>query len=275
MGNFVRQVFNTVIWLFMVIVAINTSPLMAREVLLVDTYPSVAYLNEQGEVDGPVAAVIKEVCRRMGQKVKFTFNPMQRMFANLKKHKADAAFNMSHNEQRALKWHYSKPVHQVYYSVFSHQNNPLNYQARSDLQGYTIVTYGPTNLSKKVEKFAAQIPGSKVKIMGWYESAFKMLSAGRFDKKTVVYAPDVVGFNVIDKWKLDDNVRLAGKDIKNLYYVVFVKGRVKKAFVDEFNRVLLEVYNSGVMTEIYGRYTSDVKATPPSLEDMAIFPPTL
>ncbi len=268
-----RQYISPLIWVFVVITALNTAPLLAREVLVVDTYASVAYLNERGEVDGPVAAVIKEVCRRMGQDVTFTFNPIQRMFANLESHKADAAFNMSHNVQRANNWHYSKPIHQVFYGVFSHQNSPLHYQSRNDLEDYTIVTYGPTNMSKKVEAFAQSISGSKVKIMNHYESAFKMLSGGRFGKKAVVYAPDTVGFDVIKKWGLHDKIRLAGRDIKNLYYVVFVKKRVKKSFVDEFNLVLLQIHKTGKMAEIYGRYTDKVKATPPSIDDMLQFPP--
>jgi len=106
-----------------------------------------------------------------------------------------------------------------------------------------------------------------------YESAFKMLSAGRFDKNTVVYGPDTIGQDVIKKWGLKYNIHLAGRDIKNLYYVVFVKARVKKTFVDEFNGVLLEIHKSGKMAEIYSRYTNEVKATPPSQDDMAQFPP--
>ncbi len=268
-----RRLFSRVICALLFMSVINTTPLMAREILVVDTYPSVAYLNEHGVVDGPVAAVIKEVCRRMGQPVTFTFNPMQRMFSNLNKHKVDAAFNMSHNQQRAQKWHYSKPIHQVYYSVFTHINNPINYQARGDLKNYTIVTYGPTNMSKKVEAFSQKISGSQVKIINQYDLAFKMLSAGRFDKHSVVYAPDTIGFDVIKTWQLADKIRLAGRDIKNLYYVVFVKARVTKTFVDAFNQVLVEVHKSGKMADIYGGYTNEVKATPPSLKDMMQFPP--
>ncbi len=267
MVSLTRRLFSPVMWALLLMAIINSKPTMAREVLIVDTYPSVAYLNKQGEVDGPVAALIKEVCLRMGQEVKLTFNPIQRMFSNLKTHKAHAAFNMSHNEQRAKKWHYSKPVHRVHYGVFSRQDNPLKYQSRNDLKGYTIVTYGPTNMSKKVEAFSQDLPGSKVKIINLYESAFKMLSAGRFDKNTVVYGPDTIGQDVIKKWNLNNNIHLAGRDIKNLYYVVFVKEQVKKLFVDEFNRVLLKIHKSGKMAD------NEVKATPPSLDDMNQFPP--
>ncbi|PHR01354.1 MAG: hypothetical protein COB29_14760 [Sulfitobacter sp.] len=247
--------------------------LMAKDVLVVNTYPSVAYINEQGEVDGPVAAVIREVCRRMGQRVKFTFTPIQRMFERLKYREADAAFNMSYNEERAKKWYYSKPVHRVFYSVFTLKSHPLNYQSRNNLKGYTIVTYGPTNMSKKVEKFAAKIPGAKVIILHNYETAFRMLAAGRFGEKTVVYAPDTIGFGVLKKLDLKNHIRFAGNDIKNLYYVVFVKDIMEKSFVDEFNRVLMKVHADGKMAEIYKRYTGDIQSTPPSQEDMITFPP--
>jgi ABC-type amino acid transport substrate-binding protein len=263
----------TIISAFIVFFTAQSSPLMAKERLIVNTYPSAAYINKEGEVDGPVAALVREIAGKMGQKVQFTFNPIQRMFLRLRRHEADAAFNMSHNFERAEKWYYSKPVHRGFYSVFTLTSNPLNYKSRDDLKGYTIVTYGPTNMSKTVEEFAAKIPGAKVEIKTGYDTTFKMLAGGRFGEKAIVYAPDVIGFDVIEKLKLKDRIRFAGNDKKNLYYIVFVKELVEKSFVDKFNQVLMEVHASGRMAEIYKRYTRDIQARPPNKEDMIMFPP--
>ena len=87
-----------------------------------------------------------------------------------------------------------------------------------------------------------------------------MLATGRFGKKAIVYAPDIIGFGVLEKWKLNDKIRFAGNDKKNLYYIVFVKELVEKSFVDKFNQVLMEVHASGKMAEIYKRYTGDIQA---------------
>jgi hypothetical protein len=55
------EMFFTLILAFIVFFTAYGSPLMAKDSLVVNTYPSVAYINKQGEVDGPVAALIREV----------------------------------------------------------------------------------------------------------------------------------------------------------------------------------------------------------------------
>ena len=246
----------------------------ARESLTVNTYPSVAYINDRGEVDGPVAALIREVNRRLAVRTRFTFNPIQRMFKVLADHEADAAYNMSYNPKRAEKWYYSKPVHRVFYSVFARKSDHFEYKSRQDLRGYVIATYGPTNMSNKVIAFAKTIPGTRVIVENRYDTAFKKLASGRYGEKGVVYAPDAVAFGVINNSSdLREQIVLAGQDQKNLYYVVFVKALVERSFVDKFNRVLMELHASGDMAEIYRRYTGAVLAAPPSAEDMAAFPP--
>ena len=46
-----------------------------------------------------------------------------------------------------------------------------------------------------------------------------MLAAGRFGEKAIVYAPDIIGVGVLEKWKLKDKIRLAGNDKKNLFKI--------------------------------------------------------
>jgi polar amino acid transport system substrate-binding protein len=235
-----------------------------------NSYPPVAYINETTqEIDGPVAALVKAVNKKLMRDTTFQFNPLPRMFVELEAHRADAAFNMSYNTERAKKWHYSLPVHVVNYGLFVKKDNPLDYSSRQQLSGLTIATYGPTNMSKKVEKFAKKIPGARVVIENDFEHVFKMLEADRFGKRGVVYVPDVVGFDTIKEFKLQ-NVRYAGPDIKNLYYVIFVKETVSKEYVDAFNQVLLTFHRDGTMTDIYARYNGSVTANVPAIEDMVV-----
>lgn len=235
-----------------------------------NTYPPVSYINETTqEIDGPVAALVEAVNKKIKRDFTFQFNPLPRMFVELEAHRADAAFNMSYNTERAKKWHYSLPVHVVNYGVFVKKDNPLNYTSRQQLSGLTIATYGPTNMSKKVEKFAKEIPGTRVVIENDFEHVFKMLEADRFGNRGVVYVPDVVGFDTIKEFELQ-NVRYAGPDIKNLYYVIFVKETVSKEYVDAFNQALLTFHRDGTMADIYAQYTGSVTANVPATEDMVV-----
>lgn len=235
-----------------------------------NSYPPISFVNEEKQkIDGPVAELIKTINKKLEQEIAFQFNPLPRMFVELDSHRADAAFNMSYNPERAKKWHYSLPVHVVNYGVFVKDANPLNYKNREQLSGLTIATYGPTNMSKNVEKFAAKLTDTKVIIENDFEHVFKMLTANRFGDDGIVYVPDVVGLDTIREFDLK-NIRYAGPDIKNLYYVIFVKETVSKEYVDAFNEVLLQFHQDGTMKEIYQRYQSRTTSTVPEKADMRV-----
>jgi len=257
---------------FLVFISAQLSAAQARDVITYNTYPPVAFIDESTkQVDGPVAALIEAINKELKQDVLFQFNPLPRMFVELEAKRSHAAFNMSYNAERAKKWYYSLPVHVVNYGVFVKKENKLDYKNRSQLSGLTIATYGPTNMSKKVEKFARELPGSRVVIENSFEHVFKMLEANRFDRNGVVYVPDVVGFDTINEFNLQ-NVRYAGPDIKNLYYVIFVKDTVSEYYVKAFNHVLMKFHRDGTLAEIYARYKGAVTANVPALEDMKAVP---
>jgi len=244
------------------------SAAQVRDVVTYNTYPLVAFINENtNQVEGPVAALIEAINKELKQEILFQFNPLPRMFVELEAKRSHAAFNMSYNAERAKKWYYSLPVHVVNYGVFVKRENKLDYKTRSQLSGLTIATYGPTNMSKKVEKFVRELPGSRMVIENSFEHVFKMLEANRFDNNGVVYVPDVVGFDTIKELNLQD-VRYAGPDIKNLYYVVFVKETVSEYYVKAFNHVLMKFHRDGTMAAIYARFKGEISANVPALEDM-------
>lgn len=250
--------------------SLSSSAQVADKAIAFNSYPPVSIMNQMThEIDGPVASLVKAINKKLQQDISFQFNPLPRMFVELDTHRADAAFNMSYNAERAKKWHYSLPIHVVNYGVFVKEDNPLEYTKREQLRGLTIGTYGPTNMSKKVEKFAKELPGTKVVIENDFEHVFKMLAANRFGDRGVVYVPDVVGFDTIKEFNLK-NVRYAGADIKNLYYVVFVKDTVSKEYVAAFNKVLMEFHQDGTMKEIYDRYADTITSYVPSKEDMLV-----
>ena len=245
----------------------------AKDTIAITTYPSVAYYNDKEIIDGPVVAVVKKAHHLIHQKVDFSVNPIQRMFIKLETHEADAAFNMSYNNERAKKWYYSKPLHKVHYALFTLATNPLNYKKRGDLKDYTLVTYGPTNMSRKLERFTEKIPGAKVVIENLYKTAFKKITVGRYEGNVAIYAPDTVAFDAIEKMGLQDKVRFAGNDIVNFYYMVFVKESVDKSYVDAFNKAIMEMHTSGEMKKIYTRYTGEIRANVPTAEEMKNNPP--
>ncbi|MCX4025071.1 substrate-binding periplasmic protein [Spartinivicinus marinus] len=190
----------------------------------------------------------------MNHKIEIQLHPILRMFKNLKNHSTHAAFGMSYRAERAKKWYYSYPINYINYSLYVNKTNPLKYSKREQLEGYTVATWGPTNMSKTLSGFAELIPNLTIKIFPEYKNVYKMLDNGRFGEKGAIYAPDSNAELSIRK-ELLSNIRFAGVDKKNIYYIVFVKDTTPKSYIYKFNEAILNLYKNGRMSEIYNSFS--------------------
>ena len=233
-------------------------------VLSIYTYKSVAFKNDKGEIDGPVATIVREVFKNMGQEFKFQMVPISRAVHELEDGNADAAFNMSYNDRRGKILWYSRPVHYTFYGIFVRKSEFFKYAGdHKQLEGRVIASYGKTSLAKKTTKLVKTIPGAKHHNSIQADLAFKMLKKGRFGKGGVIYAPDTAGFGVIEKLGYENDVVYAGHDKLNIYYLAFSKKNVSQEFVNAFNDELMRLHGNGTMEEIYSRYTAYIKARVP------------
>jgi polar amino acid transport system substrate-binding protein len=129
-------------------------------------------------------------------------------------------------------------------------NDSLNYTRVSDLKGYKIGVYGPSNTSKKLESLQEKSGGAfTIDLRPDDESGFKKLSLGRV---TAVFSNKDAGFALIKKIKLD-NLRYAGKQSNLNYFIGFSKKYNDKAVVDRFNATVKELQRDGVIKEILSR----------------------
>ncbi len=132
---------------------------------------------------------------------------------------------------------------------FNTQNfAPFSY--KSDIKGYKIGVYGPSNTSKSLEKIKGETDDFTIDLRPDDESGFKKLSKGRV---TAVYSNRDVGHALIKKLGLK-NIRYAGHHKKLQYYIGLNKKYADNQIVNTFNETFLKLHKQGVIQSILEKY---------------------
>lgn len=206
-----------------------------------------------GVVAGPAADLIRAVCSAMQITCSFKLLPWSRAQQEVREGIAHGMFVIGWNEERAKWLYFSPPILQTEYGFFVRDNNPLQFKDVTDVKGYTVGVYGPSNTSQSLEQIRAQIHDMTIDMRPDDEAGFKKLELGRVD---AVYSNKSVGYDLIAKLGLK-TIRYAGTHKKLPYYIGFSQQHTDKALVDTFNTTLLALHKRGIVQEILTKYNME------------------
>jgi polar amino acid transport system substrate-binding protein len=203
-----------------------------------------------GVVSGPTADIIRRVCGEM--KVACTFNllPWRRAQDEVAQGIAHGLFTIGWNEERAKTLHFSPALMNTEYGFFVRNDNPLKFKQASDVKGFTVGVFGPSNTSFFLDKIKTEIKDLTIDMTPEDETAFKKLSLGRVD---AVYSNKDVGYFLMGKLDIK-NIRYAGFHTGLKYYVGFSQKFTDKKLVDQFNSTFRNLHKRGVIQEILAKY---------------------
>jgi polar amino acid transport system substrate-binding protein len=206
-----------------------------------------------GVVAGPTADIIRKVCAEM--KITCTLNllPWRRAQEEVANGIAQGLFTIGWNEERAKTLYFSPTLMNTQYGFFVRNDNPLKFKHVSDVKGYTVGVFGPSNTSFFLEKIRAEIKDLTIDMTPEDESAFKKLSLGRVD---AVYSNKDVGYFLMGKLNIK-NIRYAGFHTGLKYYVGFSQKFTDKKLVDQFNATFRNLHKRGVIQEILAKHKMD------------------
>lgn len=204
----------------------------------------------KGIVSGPAADIIREICKEMKINCSFNLYPWPRALYTVKKGRAHGLFVVGWNAERAKWLHFSPPILDTEYGFFTRADNPLEFKELSDIKGYTVGVYGPSNTSESLEKIKNKMKDIKIDRTPHDEFPFKKLSFGRVD---IVYSNRAVGEALIRKHGLK-NIKYAGAHKKLKYYIAFSKEFADIKIVNEFNATFLDLQKRGVIKNILKKY---------------------
>jgi polar amino acid transport system substrate-binding protein len=203
-----------------------------------------------GVVSGPTADIIRRVCGEMKITCAFNLLPWRRAQDEVAQGIAHGLFTIGWNEERAKTLHFSPALMNTEYGFFVRNENPLKFRQVSDVKGYTVGVFGPSNTSFFLDKIKAEIKDLTIDMTPEDETAFKKLSLGRVD---AVYSNRDVGYFLMGKLDIK-NIRYAGFHTGLKYYVGFSQKFTDKKLVDQFNSTFRNLHKRGVIQEILAKY---------------------
>ncbi len=204
-----------------------------------------------GVVSGPLADIISEVCKEMKTSCSFKSLPWARAQMHVKKGQMQGLFVIAWNEKRSKWLSFSPPVLNAEYGFFVRDDNPLELRQLSDIKGYSVGVYGPSNTAESLKKIKDEIKDIVIDMTPHDEAPFKKLSFGRID---AVYSNRDVGYFLIKGLGMK-NIRYVGAHKKINYYIAFSKEFTDRKIVEQFNAIFLDLHKRGVIRKILDKYS--------------------
>lgn len=206
-----------------------------------------------GVASGPVADIIKKICGEINITCTIEVLPWRRAQDEVRNGIAHGMFSIGWNKKRAQWLYFSPPILSTEYGFFLRDNNPLQFMRNSDVKGYTVGVFGPSNTATALEKIKAEIKDMSIDMTPDDEAAFKKLSLGRVD---AVFSNRDVGYDLMRKFDLK-NIRYAGRQQSLKYYIGFSQKFTDKKLVDQFNAAFRDLHKRGAIQEILAKYKMD------------------
>jgi polar amino acid transport system substrate-binding protein len=203
-----------------------------------------------GVVSGPAADIIRKICSEMKIDCTMHLLPWRRAQDEVANGTAHGLFVIGWNEERAKTLYFSPPILNTEYGFFVRDDNPLKFKQNSDVKGYTVGAFGPSNTATALEKIKAEIKELTIDMTPDDESAFKKLSLGRVD---AVFSNKDVGNDMMRKLGIK-NIRYSGRQQSLKYYIGFSQKFTDKKLVDQFSATFRNLYKRGLIQEILAKY---------------------
>ena len=206
--------------------------------------------EKDGVAAGPAPDIIRRICADMKITCTQRVLPWRRAQQEVEEGKAHGLFLIGWNPERAKSLHFSPPIVNTEYGFFVRNDNPLTFARDTDVKGYLVGVFGPSNTATALAKIKADIGDLTIDMTPDDEAAFRKLALGRIN---AVFSNRDVGLDMTRKLNIS-NVRYAGRQQTLKYFIGFSQKHTDKKLVDQFNATYRTLHKQGVIQEILGRY---------------------
>ena len=242
------------------VLCLASTPAWAQELkFTTQDFPPFSY-TINGVVSGPAVDIIRRICAEMNTKCGFRLLPWTRAQQQVRNGEANGMFVIGWNKKRAKWVHFTPPIMNTEYGIFVNKANSLNFGKLSDIAGYKVGVYGPSNTSNSLEKIRVKMAKDGIKAISIDmrpddESGFKKLALGRID---AVFSNRDVGHALIAKLGLKDKIRYSGSQRKLKYYIGFSMAHNDKKVLQTFDMAYRELHKSGTVKKILDKYSMEI-----------------
>jgi polar amino acid transport system substrate-binding protein len=212
--------------------------------------------GENKKVAGPGHDIIAAVCVRAKLSCTFDIYPWRRAQALMKSGDADGMMVIGRNPDREKWLRFSPRMFRTEYGFFVNADNPLRYQGISQIPGYRIGVFAPSNTARTLGKIRQSMIDSKlqpIEIDNRPDDAagFRKLAVGRLD---AVFSNRDRGKKIIRDERLEGKIRYAGQHRAIFYYAGITKSYPDQAVADRFFAAWNELYRNNEAQRIIRSY---------------------
>jgi len=178
-----------------------------------------------GKVIGPATEIVAVACGRAGIACSFAQLPWARAQAEVREGRANGMFVIGWSKERAEWLHFAPPIMKTEYGFFVPASDRTEYRDLTDVQDWTVATFGPSNTSETLDglherMIARQLRPVTIDMRPGGEDGFQKLALGRVN---AVFSNRDVGLALATRLGLHADIRYAGKSSELNYYVGFSK----------------------------------------------------
>jgi len=224
----------------------------ASMTFVMDPFPPFTY-EENGRAAGPMSDTIQAACDELKLQCKLEIYPWRRALKMAEEGAVDGIYAIADIPERRHFFHLTPPIVESAYAVFAHRNSALAYARPSDLDGYTVASYGPSAASHAAETLAKGVPSVKLVVEIDNTTLLRKLSSQRYGELGVAVANVDVGNWLIHQQHIPD-LKVAGLISKVEYCIGLSRARVSEKQADEFNAALRKLLKAGKVRQIAERH---------------------
>jgi len=212
--------------------------------------------GENQEVAGRGRDIIAAVCAEAELDCSYDIYPWRRAQELMKNGDADGMMVIGRNPKREEWIRFSPPHFRTEYGVFVKGDNELDFSDISQIEGYRIGVFAPSNTATQLmgvreEMIAQGLSPIEIDERPDDASGFRKLAAGRID---AVYSNRDRGRQILEAEALVDKVRYAGGHQGILYYAGFARSFPDYELLDRFDEAWHELFRRGEAQEIIRGY---------------------
>ena len=235
------------------ILALSATTAAATELTFnTQDFPPFTY-EVNGVVSGPMADVVRKVCGEMKIDCPMTLLPWRRAQQEVEQGKIIGMFPLGWNAERAKWLYFSLPVLETEYGFFVRDDNPLTFKQNTDVKGYSVGVFGPSNTATALQQIKAEVQDLTIDMTPDDLAAFRKLALGRVQ---AVFSNRDVGYDALRRLNIA-NVRYSGRQQTLKYYFGFSQKSTDKKLVDDFNAAFRRLHKQGVIQQVLKTYKMD------------------
>lgn len=227
--------------------ALAQSRSTVRVRFVTEPFPPYTYA-EAGRAAGPMAEVLRAVCRELRWDCPMEVLPWRRALAMAQRGEADGLFTVSDSPERRAEFHVSVPVTDARYTFFARAGDDFQYRDRQQLQGRTLAAYGPSGTALALQALAEGL-AVDLQIEPDNRVLLRKLAAGRYGDKGLALVNESVALHLMKEEGLQ-GLQSAGSVKSFAYAFGLSRKSVSAARFKAFNQALYELCRSGRSAEL-------------------------